>query len=104
MAEIPNAPLGDPTPREVVASPPSDAPTGADVVEASLARALRAAATAGRFDIVAQLAKELEARRLHRRCAQAGAGGAGASAWQSHWYRHPNLRECEGSRIFPVNG
>jgi hypothetical protein len=73
-----NAPLGDPTAREVLASPGPDEPTGVDVVEASLAQALRAAATAGRFDIVAQLAKELEARRLHRRCAQAGRRGAGA--------------------------
>jgi hypothetical protein len=32
-------------------------------VEASLARALDAAAAAGRFDVVAQLARELEARR-----------------------------------------
>jgi hypothetical protein len=35
-----------------------------DPVEAALARALDAAAAAGRFDVVAQLAKELEARRL----------------------------------------
>jgi hypothetical protein len=35
-----------------------------DPVEASLAKALDAAAAAGRFDVVAQLAKELEARRL----------------------------------------
>jgi hypothetical protein len=35
-----------------------------DEVEAALARALDAAATAGRFDVVAQLARELEARRL----------------------------------------
>jgi hypothetical protein len=38
----------------------------ADTVEAALARALDAAAAAGRFDVVAQLAKELEARRLAR--------------------------------------
>jgi hypothetical protein len=37
-----------------------------DPVEASLARALDAAAAAGRFDVVAQLARELEARRLAR--------------------------------------
>ena len=37
-----------------------------DVVESALASALTAAATAGRFDVVAQLAKELEARRLAR--------------------------------------
>jgi hypothetical protein len=33
-------------------------------VEASLVRALDRAADAGRFDVVAQLARELEARRL----------------------------------------
>ncbi len=33
-------------------------------IERALVRALDAAATAGRFDIVAQLARELEARRL----------------------------------------
>jgi hypothetical protein len=35
-----------------------------DGIEAALAQALDAAAAAGRFDVVAQLAKELEARRL----------------------------------------
>jgi hypothetical protein len=35
-------------------------------VDAALARALDLAAKAGRFDVVAQLAKELEARRLAR--------------------------------------
>jgi len=38
----------------------------ADGVEAALTSALGAAATAGRFDVVAQLARELEARRLAR--------------------------------------
>jgi hypothetical protein len=37
-----------------------------DAVEAALATALVEAATAGRFDVVAQLARELEARRLAR--------------------------------------
>jgi hypothetical protein len=37
-----------------------------DPVEAALAKALEGAAAAGRFDVVAQLAKELEARRLAR--------------------------------------
>jgi hypothetical protein len=37
-----------------------------DVVEAALARALDRASEAGRFDVVAQLARELEARRLAR--------------------------------------
>ena len=42
---------------------PSDtSPT--DPVERALAMALEAAAAAGRFDVVAQLARELEARRL----------------------------------------
>jgi hypothetical protein len=39
---------------------------GADGVEAALASALGAAAAAGRFDVVAQLAREIEARRLAR--------------------------------------
>jgi hypothetical protein len=37
-----------------------------DPVEFELARALGRAADAGRFDVVAQLARELEARRLAR--------------------------------------
>ncbi len=37
-----------------------------DAVEAALATALVEAATVGRFDVVAQLARELEARRLAR--------------------------------------
>ena len=41
-------------------------PDDRDVVEMALARALEGAAAAGRFDVVAQLAKELEARRLAR--------------------------------------
>jgi hypothetical protein len=40
--------------------------SGDDAVEAALAGALAHAADAGRFDVVAQLAKELEARRLAR--------------------------------------
>jgi hypothetical protein len=57
----------------VDASPPSAAtvgpsggpsPTGGDEVEAALAKALDAAAAAGRFDVVALLAGELQARRL----------------------------------------
>ena len=35
-------------------------------VEAALAAAMTAAVTVGRFDVVVQLAKELEARRLAR--------------------------------------
>jgi hypothetical protein len=37
---------------------------GHDPLESALAVALTEAAKAGRFDVVAQLAKELEARRL----------------------------------------
>ncbi len=46
------------------APPPSS--VYVDPIEAALVRALEAAATAGRFDVVAALAKELEARRLVR--------------------------------------
>jgi hypothetical protein len=52
---------GDPKQREVSALSP-----GGDAVEAALAGALARAAEAGRFDVVAQLAKELQARRLAR--------------------------------------
>lgn len=46
-------------------SPPSGPAFGpADGVERALAVALERAAMAGRFDVVAQLARELEARRL----------------------------------------
>ena len=41
-------------------------PAPLDAVEAALAGALTEAAKAGRFDVVAQIAKELEARRLAR--------------------------------------
>jgi hypothetical protein len=37
-----------------------------DPVDVALAQALAEASTAGRFDVVLQLAKELEARRLER--------------------------------------
>jgi len=58
----------DPKQREVSASVPAVAtrPDSADAVEAALAGALVQAAGAGRFDVVAQLARELEARRLSR--------------------------------------
>jgi hypothetical protein len=47
--------------------PSAESPTKtSDDVEAGLASALGLAATAGHFDIVAQLARELEARRLAR--------------------------------------
>ncbi len=41
-------------------------PTERNEVESALASALAQAASAGRFDVVAQLARELEARRLAR--------------------------------------
>jgi hypothetical protein len=39
---------------------------GADEIESALARSLELAAAASRFDVVSQLARELEARRLAR--------------------------------------
>lgn len=48
-------------PRSAAANTAAD-----DPVEGALAKALDAAAAAGRFDVVAQLAKEIEARRLAR--------------------------------------
>jgi hypothetical protein len=41
-------------------------PAVVDTVDGALAKALEGATAAGRFDVVAQLAKELEARRLAR--------------------------------------
>ncbi len=60
------SPIGDPREPEKT---PFDEASGQsrgnqDVVEAALAKAMEAAAAAGRFDVVAQLARELEARRL----------------------------------------
>ena len=51
-------------PVDVEASGPRFGP--ASEVETALARALDAAAAAGRFDVVVQLGRELEARRLAR--------------------------------------
>jgi hypothetical protein len=45
---------------------PHSAAAFIDAVEAALAKALEGATVAGRWDVVAQLAKELEARRLAR--------------------------------------
>jgi hypothetical protein len=45
---------------------PASPDPGGDQVELALAKALDRASEAGRFDVVAQLAKELEARRLGR--------------------------------------
>jgi hypothetical protein len=56
-----DATQGDAKQREVSALSPSG-----DAVEEALAGAFARAAEAGRFDVVAQLAKELEARRLSR--------------------------------------
>jgi hypothetical protein len=44
----------------------SPATAEADAVEAALAKALEGATAAGRWDVVSQLAGELEARRLAR--------------------------------------
>jgi hypothetical protein len=52
--------------------------SGGDAVEAALAGALALAAEAGRFDVAAQLARELEARRLAR------AGNVVPFSGQSH--------------------
>jgi hypothetical protein len=49
-----------------VLADPSERLASGDAVEAALANALAAAATAGRFDLVAQLARDLEARRQAR--------------------------------------
>ena len=61
------APRGDAEPEAEVAAHEHGSQMGqstpTDVVEAALALALTKAAAAGRFDVVAQLAKELEARR-----------------------------------------
>jgi hypothetical protein len=60
----------DLTPRTEVASGPTDLQStrtgegGSGPVEGALAEALTAASAAGRWDVVAQLARELEARRL----------------------------------------
>jgi len=59
----------DSKPPEVLAlcaSEETSSTPSTDAVEAALATALVEAATAGRFDVVAQLARELEARRLAR--------------------------------------
>jgi len=47
-------------------SPPRSAAASMDAIEAALADALAGATEAGRWDVVAQLARELEARRLAR--------------------------------------
>jgi hypothetical protein len=69
------SPIGDPSGPEIGGVCPcvgqsrgnQPMPEGSgDPVEFELARALGKAADAGRFDVVAQLAKELEARRLGR--------------------------------------
>jgi len=55
----------DSKPLEVLASqgPPGDVRGAPDAVETALAAALSRAAEAGRFDVVVQLVRELEARR-----------------------------------------
>jgi hypothetical protein len=59
--DVDQATKGDAKRREVSALLAAD-----DPLEGALARALDRAAEAGRFDVVAQLARELEARRLAR--------------------------------------
>jgi len=44
------------------------APAITDTIEAAIAKALEGATEAGWFDVVAQLASELQARRLARMC------------------------------------
>jgi hypothetical protein len=46
--------------------PQRPVPAEGDAVEAALAKALEGATAAGRWDVVSQLARELEARRLGR--------------------------------------
>jgi hypothetical protein len=47
-------------------SDPSPPAAASDAVEEALAKAITAAVDAGRFDVVAQLARDLEARRVAR--------------------------------------
>ena len=61
----------DTSERRAEAPPPADALALGGVVETALARALVLAAEAKRWDVVQQIAGELEARRL----ARAGAAG-----------------------------
>jgi hypothetical protein len=49
-----------------VLDPPQPVPREGDAVEAALAKAIDRASAAGRFDVVALLAGELQARRLAR--------------------------------------
>jgi hypothetical protein len=69
------SPIGDPSGPEVGGihpgvgqswGNPASPGTEEDQVEVALARALERASAAGHFDVVAQLARELEARRLAR--------------------------------------
>jgi hypothetical protein len=63
-----NATEDDARPLEVLAlsDPPNGSQLTTDPIDAALADALSRAARAGRFDVVAQLALELEARRRAR--------------------------------------
>lgn len=63
-SSAPKEPDAPPKHVDPVPSGPASGPE--DPVEGALARALDAAASGGRFDVVAQLARELEARRLAR--------------------------------------
>jgi hypothetical protein len=66
--QLENAPQGDAKRPEVsVSAAPAEGDTsGADPVELALAKALVQAADASRLDVVAQIVKELEARRHAR--------------------------------------
>jgi hypothetical protein len=59
------APLGPPV-GQSWGNPGGQNRDSTDPVEYSLAKALEAAAVAGRFEVVVQLTRELEARRLAR--------------------------------------
>jgi hypothetical protein len=62
VSDADQATLDDQRRREVSASSPPET----DAVVAALAEALKRAASAERWDVVAQLARELEARRIAR--------------------------------------
>jgi hypothetical protein len=73
----------------------------ADPVEAVLAGAIARAAKAGRFDVVAQLAQELEARRPTERFPDGSHSNSGGSA---AWVFGPASRFCRDScRNFDVS-
>jgi integrase len=62
----PDSDAGASSPRDETERPKPDVTSAVDAVETALADALTKATTAERWDVVAQLARELEARRLAR--------------------------------------